>query len=127
MVRVLPAKIHHLIRYCLLLSVLALASYHLNWQLNIFFAVLGPPVFISSLLKTFLTDILGDSMPVVSNMVYTVPITLAYFGISGFLLKELWNERGPIRFISLVAFVCFLIFIHVSSWMYIQDFSIVNS
>ena len=127
MVRVLPAKIHHLIRYCLLLSVLALTSYHLNWQLNIFFAVLGPPIFISSLLKTLLTDILGDSMPAISNMAYAVPITLAYFGISGFLLKELWNERGPIRFISLVAFAGFLIFIHVSSWIYIRDFSIVNS
>ena len=91
MVRVLPAKIHHLIRYCLLLSVLALTSYHLNWQLNIFFAVLGPPIFISSLLKTLLTDILGDSMPAISNMAYAVPITLAYFRINRFLLKEPLN------------------------------------
>jgi hypothetical protein len=36
--------------------------------------------------------------------------------VIGFQLKQLWNERGSIRFVSLGALILFLLYMHYIAW-----------
>jgi hypothetical protein len=109
--------IHHLIRYFLLIGILAFAGFALKWNDAIFFSLIGPPLYLAFHLKQALTSVVPiPSSPTVNNYAFILPITLIYFGLLGFQMKQLWNERGFIRILSLFALILFLLYIHFWCW-----------
>ncbi|MCM8775177.1 MAG: hypothetical protein NC930_02315 [Candidatus Omnitrophica bacterium] len=120
-------KIHHAIRYFLLLAVFSLISYLFDLYPDIGLVLIGPSIYISYWLKTILLRFIGSLIGGISNLVYLIPTTLIYFGCTGFLLKELWNERGAVRFLSVFALLAFLIYVHFLAWKNLTDYFIANA
>src|SRR5438045_1905436 len=92
-------KIHHLIRYVIVLGIITFVAYLKQWQSKWLLLMLGPAIYLSSLVKDLLSKLV--TIPSTSNAHYfgfLLPITIVYFSVMGFLFKQLWNERGMIRF-----------------------------
>lgn len=106
-------KIHHLIRYFVLLGVAAFFAYLKQWNDEITFYVIGPPLYLGYFLKQLISGYV--SLPNYANFNHfaiLLPVTVFYFGLLGTLLKILWNEYGGMRVPTLLAYWGFLIFIH---------------
>lgn len=110
-------KIHHLIRYFLLLGIASFVAYLKAWNDEITFYLIGPPVYLGYFLKSGLTRLIPAIPADASFNHYAVllPLILFYFGMVGTLLKILWNETGNMRLPTFFAFCGFLIFIHYFS------------
>ena len=109
-------RIHHAVRYFLLIAIAALTAYWYKAADEICMAILGPCFYLASLLKNLILQTGIISSGSVNPWLLLVPITLFYFGFLGFLFKELWNERGPIRMISIFGLAGFLAFVHFKAW-----------
>ena len=111
-------KIHHLIRYFLLLGLLAFIAFNLKWNYDFVLVVMGPPIYVAYGLKKVMMDYVWKipASAVINSYAFLLPITLVYFGLIGFQFKQLWNERGTIRTFSLLAFIAFLVYIHFAAW-----------
>ena len=121
-------KIHHLIRYFLLLSVIIFIGYVQRWHDDAFLVMIGPVIFLAHYLKQFIFSY-TKAIPSIESVTYygfLLPVTLVYFGALSCLLKQLWNERGFIRTMTLFALFSFLLFIHYKSWYELGGFSIPN-
>ncbi|MFA6600563.1 MAG: hypothetical protein WC352_00840 [Candidatus Omnitrophota bacterium] len=107
-------RIHHLIRYFIILGVVSFAGYVMRWQDQVFVVLVGPSIYLAHMLKGFVLSYLTTLPKTDTTDLYgfLMPVTLAYYGLTGFLMKQLWNERGFIRSFSLVIFVAFLLYIH---------------
>ena len=117
-------KIHHLIRYFLVLSILAFVGYLKHWNDTICLLLVGPCLYLASGLKKIIVSYVW-SVPSSLNVNlygFLLPLTVLYFGLIGFQLKQLWNERGKIRIISLVFFIGFLLYIHYKSSQYLAGY-----
>ena len=110
-------KIHHLIRYFLLLAIVFFVGYKERVGDPVFFFFMGPPIYLAFWLKRISSFYLGTlpSTPAVNDFGFLLPLTLLYFGLTAFQLKQLWNERGWIRGLSLLALVGFLFYVHYIS------------
>ncbi len=110
-------QIHHLIRYFFLLGILAFVAYLKRWSDDITLVVMGPSLYLTYGIKSAVSSIVA--LPSSQNFIYyavLMPVTIVYFSFIGFQIKQLWNEKGPIRFISLFAMFSFLIYIHYVTW-----------
>lgn len=107
-------RIHHLIRYFFLTGILIFFGYLQSWSEKIFLPLIGPILYLANILKSLIDASLGrlPFMEEYKYYVYVLPLTVIYFSLMGFLLKQLWNERGPARFISTTALIAFAVFIH---------------
>lgn len=108
-------QIHHLIRYFFLLGVLSFVAYIKRWSDDASLIIMGPPLYLTYGIKKLLSGILPSSQNIVYYAVL-MPVTIFYFSAIGFMIKQLWNEKGPIRFISLFAMIGFLLYIHHTTW-----------
>jgi hypothetical protein len=108
-------KIHHLIRYFLVFAVIAFIGYTKQLNDGLFLIITGPCLYIAYHLKSFFTQnlIALNNTEAVNYYFFLFPVCLVYFGFIGFQMKQLWNERGKIRFIIMTAFISFLIYIHI--------------
>jgi hypothetical protein len=114
MAKLAKPRVQHLARYFGILAILCLAGYSLTPLSYPFLFFLAPAYFLTYLLRThggFLVGLLPNE-PVFNNFFLFVPLTIIYFGLVGFQLKNLLNERGFIRIIVLIIFVGFLFCIH---------------
>src|SRR5690242_10548563 len=111
-------KIHHLIRYFLILGMIAFVGFLKHLQTQLFLFLIGPCLYISYTLKSFIANTLFSLPPsaAIQFFGFLLPVTLLYFGFIGFQLKQLWNEKGKIRIVILVVFILFIIYIHVTSF-----------
>ena len=110
-------KIHHLIRYFVLLGIVIFVGYVKRWQDPLFLLLIGPALYLAYTLKQAVISLI--SLPpseMINYYAFLMPVCLLYFGLLGFQLKQLWNERGKIRFVSLFALIVFVIYIHYSAW-----------
>lgn len=110
-------QIHHLIRYFFLFGILAFVAYLKRWSDDASLVLMGPPLYMTYGLK----NVIGSFVPLPSSQNVTyyailLPITILYFSFIGFMMKQLWNEKGPVRFISLFALIVFLAYIHYVTW-----------
>jgi len=121
-------KIHHLIRYFLVLSVIAFIGYMQRWHDDVFLTLIGPPLYLAHKLKSLLEGTLGaiPHSDTVTFYGFLLPVTILYYGITAYFLKQLWNERGFIRTMTLVALGGFLIFIHYRTWTELTGFFVPN-
>ena len=108
------SKIHHLIRYFLVLGILGFIGYIRQINDAIFFHIIGPPLYIAYSFKSFVQKSVYSvpNTEVINTYVFLLPVCLIYFGFIGFQMKQLWNERGKIRLLIMAAFIGFLIYIH---------------
>jgi hypothetical protein len=110
-------QIHHLIRYFFLLGVLAFVAFIKRWNDDLSLVIMGPALYLTyGLLKVLGTYVALPSSQAFSYYGFLMPITILYFSFIGFQIKQLWNEKGPIRFISLFALIGFLIYIHYTTF-----------
>lgn len=110
-------RIKHLARYFGVLALLIYFGYYYT-NSHYLLVLLGPIFFIAYWLKTqgvaFLAMLPNE--PFFNNYFLLLPITIIYFGLVGFQFKNLINERGKIRLISILVFIAFLVYIHYLSF-----------
>ncbi len=117
-------QVRHLTRYFFLLGGLAFYLHYRNTAPNVSLILMAPPIYLASLLKTYAGP-LFKSLPQTQNMTdfgYLLPVTLIYFGLIGFLFKQLWNERGPVRTLTMIILAGFLGFIHFMAWQMLSGY-----
>lgn len=110
-------KIKHLSRYFGILGFLCLLGYAYTPFSNLFLITVGPVFYITYWFRQyagFLSSIIPNE-PLFNNLLLLF-WTLIYFGLMGFQLKNILNERGKIRYLVLAAFFGFLIYIHYAAF-----------
>ena len=111
---VTPKGIKHLSRYFGVLGLLCFLGYWYTAYSYYFLAVLAPCFFLVYFLRHFggtVSDLLPNNAT--SNKIFLLfPMVILYFGLLGFHLKNILNERGKIRWIIMLAFLGFLGYIH---------------
>ena len=117
-------KIHHLIRYFFLFGIITFAGYTKNLQHEVFLFFAGPCLFIAYTLYAFLTSEITffPKTDAVKYFGFLLPICFLYYGFIGFQLKQLWNERGIMRWIILIIFIVFILYIHIAAFQKLSGF-----
>ena len=107
-------RVKHLARYFGFLSILCMVGYNTPAYSLYFLASLGPAIFIVYLIRTFggMVNSFIPNEPFFNYFALLYPVTFLYFGLVGFQLKNIVNERGKIRVLTLLAFIGFVIYIH---------------
>ena len=114
--RLVLKKIHHLIRYFLVFAAVIFIGYIKELQDDIFLLLIGPPLYIAHTLKSLINSIITlPNTETVNNYFFLLPVCLLYFGFIGFQLKQLWNERGKVRFVILFSFIGFIVYVHLTA------------
>ncbi len=111
-------KIPHLIRYFFFVGVITFVGYIKDVQQEIFLALCAPCIFIAHAIYAFVGSQLSTlpNTETVKYFFFLLPVCLIYYSLMGFQLKQLWNERGLIRWVILVVFVSFALYIHFISY-----------
>lgn len=110
-------QIHHLIRYFFIFGILAFVAFIKKWNDDLSLIPMGPPLYLTENAEKLISPSLG--LPRTQNFIYfafLLPLTIVYFSLLGFQIKQLWNERGPIKYISLAALLGFIFYIHFAAW-----------
>ncbi len=117
-------KIHHLIRYFVGFAVIAFGCYIKQILYEICLLFLGPALYIAQALKKIVITYVWalPSSEAVNYYVFLLPVTLFYYGLAAFQLKQLWNERGKVRVLSLAVFSGFLIYVHFTAWQHLMGY-----
>ena len=107
-------KIHHLIRYFFFLGVFSFVGYTQHFQDTIFLILTGPTLYIAYTLKSFISPkiLKLPKSDMINYYGFLLPICIFYYSFIGFQLKQLVNERGKIKWLILVVFVGFLLYVH---------------
>ena len=110
-------KIKHLSRYFGILGFLCLLGYGYTPFSRLFLITIGPVFYITYWFRHyagFLSSLIPNE-PLFNNLLLLF-WTLIYFGLAGFQLKNILNERGKIRYLVLAAFFGFLFYIHYAAF-----------
>jgi hypothetical protein len=118
--------IHHLIRYFFAAGVIVFFVYWKKIQIQIALVFIGPCLYLASMIKKFLVPAIPalSTAADIQYLTILLPITLTYYLVASFLFKELWNERGIIRILSLLGLVGFLIYIHLLAWENLKGYTL---
>lgn len=121
-------QIQHLTRYFFLLGALAFFLFYRNTVPEVSTILMGPSVYLASFVKLYAGAFFKDlpSSQKMNDFGYLLPVTMIYFTLIGFLFKQLWNERGPIRTMTIFALIGFLGFIHYLAWQFLSGYSLPN-
>ena len=114
MTLVTPKRIRHLSRYFGMLGLLCFAGYWYTPYSYHFLPVLSPSFFLVYLFRHYagpLVSILPNDATF-NKIFLLLPMTILYFGLVGFHIKNICNERGKLRWIILIAFLGFLGYMH---------------
>lgn len=117
-------KIPHLVRYFFFLGVISFVGYIKNFQQDIFLALCAPCIFIAHSIYS-LIDTQLFSLPKTESVKYfgfLLPVCLIYYSFIGFQLKQLWNERGIVRWIILIIFIGFILYIQFIAYQKLSGY-----
>lgn len=110
-------QVRHLTRYFALLGCLAFAFHWLNINEKAALMLMGPPIYLASFAGDALRQFAKLRLEGTQDDLYILlPITLVYYTFIGFQIKKLWNERGFVRLLTLLALIGFLLFVHLVAW-----------
>lgn len=117
-------KIHHWAFYFGVLGIISAVGYLQRWADDVFLILLGPAIYLSSALKKFVTESIWPlpNTEAVNFYFFLTPINVLYFALAGFLLQQLLNERGKIRWLAMLAFLSFIGFLHYAAWSGLSEF-----
>lgn len=122
-------RIHHLIRYFVIIGMISFAGYVMHWHDSTFLLLNGPAIFLAYEAKR-LAFLFFPHIPKTETIqlyAFLLPVIVFYFSFSGFLFKQLWNERGLVRTICFLAFLVFLVYIHWATWNHLTGYVIPNA
>lgn len=91
--------------------------HYLNIQEHISLIFIGPVIYLMSFLYKLLNQYL--SISATGNTLqfgFLLPGCILYFGLLGFLIKQIAEEKGLIKFLTIFAISGFFIFIHFLAW-----------
>ncbi len=111
-------RVHHMARYFGILALVCLFGYSFLGLAYPMLLFLGPSLFLTYLLRTQVNFLFGwiPNIPLFNQLLFFYPLTIIYFGLVGFQLKNIINERGKIRIVILIIFVGFLVYIHSTAF-----------
>ena len=115
-------RVPHLSRYFGVFAFLLLMGYAFTGLSYEFLMFLAPPFCFVSWLRVhggFLVGIVPNEL-FYNNVFLLIPITFIYFGLVGFELKNILNERGKLRAVFLLAFLVFLVYLHFTTFQEIN-------
>lgn len=110
-----------IVRYFFVAGILSFAAY-LYTDGHIFFMILlGPAIHFASFVVSAVESTLGIT---VGNLDLTalLPATMIYFCFTGFLIKQLLQEKPVHRFITLTGLIGFLGYIHLLAWKNLSSY-----
>lgn len=61
------------------------------------------------------------STPLANELIFVLPVNIIYFGIIGYWIKRISEERGALKVFSLIAIVLLIIFIHWQASLSLRD------
>ena len=108
-------KLHHCVRYFIVLGIISFVGHVLGWNSRVFLSLCGPAIYAAALVKKLIALVFKTLSWTETIYLYALlfPAVIIYFAFAGYLIKELWNERGFVRLLSLLVLILFLIFIHL--------------
>lgn len=117
-------KINHLIRYFIPFGIFVFFGYRLGWIPSLFLFLVGPVLYLAYGFRYLITQYVVEIPyhPNVNDFGFLLPMCVGYAILTGFLFKQLFNERGFTRNISLIALTSFLIYIHYAAWQYLMEY-----
>lgn len=107
-------RIHHLARYLGILALVVFVGYQFLGLSYLFLPFVGPPLYLVALLRGrlhFFEAVIPNNF-FVNTFLLFFPLTVIYFGLMGFQIKNIINERGRLGLVMLVVFLAFLAYIH---------------
>ena len=115
-------RIKHLARYFGIIGFVCLVAYSFTQFGDYFLPLLSPPIFLSYWLRIYGHIVISfiPNEPLSNNLFLILPITIIYFGLVGFEIKNIINEKGKIRLLIAAAFIAFLVYIHYLSYKEIR-------
>lgn len=93
------------------------AAHYFNMAASFLLILSGPAIYLATFFGQFLLKFI--ELPKDQNtleLVLLLPLHIVYFGLIGFLLKQISTEKGAIRILTFLIVVGFLGFIHFVSW-----------
>ncbi|MDP3921429.1 MAG: hypothetical protein Q8R76_11560 [Candidatus Omnitrophota bacterium] len=121
-------KIGHLTRYFALIGIIAFLLFWVGISSKLSLIVIGPVIYLAYWIKSFISSSLFKipASERINDFVFLLPLVIVYFAFVGFQLKQLWNEKGAVRFLSLIALSVFLVFVHFTAWKNLTAFYLLN-
>lgn len=107
-------RVNHLARYFGVLALVVFAGYQFLGLPYLFLPLVGPPLYLTALLRgrfRFLEVVIPNNF-FVNTFLLFFPLTLIYFGLIGFQIKNIVNERGRLGLVMLIVFLAFLGYVH---------------
>ena len=119
--------VRHLTRYFFVLGGLAFYLHYQGSVPEVSLVLMGPAIFLAHFLHTNLSVYIPvEETRQILDFGYLLPVTLFYFTLTGYLFKQLWNERGFMRTLTMVALFVFMAAIHYMSWKALAGYAIPN-
>ena len=120
---ILLRHIRHLARYFALLGAAVFALHWFGIAEKIVLIFIGPPIYLAYLLKSGAESYIEiQNTPANNHFFFLLPVTVVYYTLIGFLVKQIWNERGWIQRITFMALFTFLVFIHYGAWEWLSGY-----
>ena len=93
-----PKRVYHLARYFGVLAILCILAYQFTGLSYWLLTLMGPPLYLTYLLRVYLKFLsqMIPNEPFFNNLVLFFPLVFIYFGLIGFQIKNILNERGKI-------------------------------
>lgn len=110
-------RIAHLARYFFFLSILIFVFYWLRINDSAALVFIGPCIYLGYFVESLLDSSIDiNHTETLKDFAFVLPVTLVYFTALGFLLKQLLNERGFLKIVTVLTLIGFVGFIHVMAW-----------
>ncbi len=110
-----------IIRYFFSAAILCFAAY-LYTEGHVFFLILlGPPIHLASFTVSALENLLQIQIANL-DLAALLPATLIYFCFTGFLIKQLLQERPMRRYLTLTGLIGFLGYLHLLAWQNLSSY-----
>jgi len=116
-------RIPFLGRFIALLGVAAFVLYWMDINTTAALVLTGPPIYLAYFAKNLIgASIAGADSQSAKDFGFMLPATLLYYAALGFLVRQLLNERGIIKIVTIIALVGFLVFIHFMTWQRLSGY-----
>lgn len=113
---------HHLSKYFVIIGLIVFFGYVKKLHHAVFLMLSGPCIYIAHGIKSIVSQFLV-SLPQntgINFYGFLLPVILVYYVFVGHQTGKILNERGSLRFIILLVFWGFLIYVHYLAYKNLQ-------